>query len=119
MTITDPNGTVRQATVLAHGENEIRAVTADSDDVLVLRRVHGTWISEDLEPVVLQFEWQRGGAPHVPSEGDCVCPKELAAHLIQTLHSGSEGRESAVEDVYVFSREGVRVKIDPSEFGLG
>ena len=54
-----------------------------------------TWISEELEPVTIEFEWQRRQASHPCPEDDCVCPKELAASLISTLLGGGE-RDEAV-----------------------
>jgi hypothetical protein len=90
MTITYPNGTVLKAIALSHENNEIRAVTAGCDDVLVFTYVQGIWTSEDLEPVALKFEWQHGGEVPTPSEDDCVCPKELAIRLIQKLFGGDQ-----------------------------
>jgi hypothetical protein len=46
MTITYPNGTVLEAIMLSHEENEIRAIAAGCGDVLAFTRIHGTWISE-------------------------------------------------------------------------
>jgi hypothetical protein len=93
MTITYANGTVLKAIVLSHGEHEIRAVAGGRDDVLVFTRIHGTWISEEIEPVTIEFEWQRHGSSHTCSVDDCVCPKELAARLIATLLGGCEREE--------------------------
>src|SRR5674476_1370420 len=53
VTITYPNGTVLEAIVLSHEENEIRAIAAGCDDVLAFTRIHGTWISEEVEPVAI------------------------------------------------------------------
>lgn len=59
VTITYPNGAVLEAVVLSHADNEIRAIAAGSDEVLAFTRIHGTWISEDLEPVAVRFAWER------------------------------------------------------------
>ena len=111
MTITYPNGTVRKAIVLSHEDNELRAAAAGCDDVLTFTRVEGIWISEDLQPVTFEFEWQRRVASPVPREEDCICPGELADRLISGLHGGSEPREGGENKLYVFSPEGIRVAI--------
>ena len=85
MTITYLNGTVLEAIVQSHEENAIRAIAAGCEDVLVFTCIHGTWISEELEPVAIEFAWQRRGTSPSPSEDACVCPKALAARLIQSL----------------------------------
>src|ERR1039458_4973537 len=58
VTITYPNGIILEAIVLSHEENEIRAIAAGCDDVLAFTRIHGTWISEEIEPVAIEFAWQ-------------------------------------------------------------
>ena len=87
MTISYPNGTVLQAIVLSHDEHGIRANATGCDDVLAFTRIHDTWISEEIDPVTMTFEWQRSRRVPAPSEDDCVCPKDLAARLIQSLFS--------------------------------
>lgn len=90
MTITYPNRTALEAVVLSHVDNEIRAIAAGADEVLTLMRIHGVWVSEDLEPVAVRFAWERRPETRVYSEGDYVCSKGLAAHLIQLLFSDSD-----------------------------
>ena len=111
MTITYPNGTVLHAIVLAHEENELRAIAAGGDDVLVFTRIQGTWISEELEPVAFEFEWQRRVAPPSSSEDDYVCPKELADRLISTLFGSGEPDRTDADRLYAFDHEGSRVPI--------
>jgi hypothetical protein len=115
VTITYPDGTALEAIVLSHEENEIRAIAAGCDDVLAFTRIHGTWISEEIEPVAIEFAWQRRQKSPVTSEDDCVCPKELAARLIQSLFRGCEPKEAGSDALYMFSAEGNRVAISLSE----
>ena len=115
MTITYPNGTVLEAIVLSHEDNAIRAIAAGCDDVLVFTRINGTWISEELEPIAIEFAWQHRHASAVASEAACICPKALAARLIQSLLRGSEGEEVAAEAVCVSSPEGNRTAVRFSE----
>lgn len=112
VTITYPNGTLLKAIVLSHEENEIRAIAAGCDDVLAFTRFHGTWLWEEIEPVSIEFEWQASPAL---SEDNCVCPKELAARLVQTVLGACERDEAAADTLYVFSSEGARVAIRRSE----
>jgi len=67
VTITYLDGTVLEAIVLSHEDDEIRAMVAGWSDVLAYTRVHGTWISEETEPVAIEFAWQRRRKPPVPS----------------------------------------------------
>ena len=59
MTINYSNGTALEALVLSHDDHEIRAIAPGGEDALAFTRVHGTWISKELEPVTISFEWQR------------------------------------------------------------
>ena len=104
VTISYPNGTVLQAIVLSHDEHGIRANASGCDDVLAFTRIHNTWISEEIDPVTMTFEWQRTRRVPVPPEDHCVCPKDLAARLIQSLYSG-EDEEDVADTFYVFDPE--------------
>ena len=115
MTITYPNGTALKAVVLSREEEEIRAIAPGCDDVLAFTRIRGTWVSEELEPVTIQFEYQTAaGAPAEYSDDDYICPKELAASLIQTLLGACE-RDEAADGFYVFSPQGTSVGIHRTE----
>jgi hypothetical protein len=118
MTITYSNGTVLEAIVLAHEEEALRVAVAGEGDVRTFRRIHGVWISEECEPVAVEFAWQRRGASPALSEDDCICTKELATRLIQTLLGACERGEAAANTLYVFSSEGTRVAIHRSELEL-
>jgi hypothetical protein len=115
VTITYPNGTVLEAIVLSHEEEEIRAIAAGCSDALVFTRIHGQWISEEIEPVEIQFAWQRRVTTPSTSETACICPKALASRLIQSLFRGSDPEESESNTLYVFSAEGNRVAVSLSE----
>src|ERR1019366_4626540 len=115
MTIPYLNGTGLEAIVLSHEEDAIRAIAPGRDDVLVFTRVHGTWISEEIEPVAIEFAWQRRGNSPASTESACICPKTLAARLIQSLFRGCEPMVAEPETLYVFSPEGKRIPISISE----
>ena len=93
MTITYQNGIALKAIVLSQTETEIRAMPEASTDALVLTRANHTWVTEDLEPVAIRFDWEQVGAPPVPAIEDCICSPELAATLIYMLFAGSEADE--------------------------
>jgi hypothetical protein len=95
MRIQYANGTTMEAALLARTENTIRVAPQGGDDVLEFTHRNGVWISEDLEPVQIQFEWERRGRKPEISEADCVCPQDLAARLVHLLLSG-EQEESEV-----------------------
>jgi hypothetical protein len=118
VTITYPNGTALEAVVLSQEDHEIRAIAAGGDDVLAFTRIHGTWISEEIEPVTIEFAWERRRTSPAASEDTCICPKALAARLIQTLLAGGERDEVVADTLYVFNPEGRRVAIHLTELQL-
>lgn len=118
MTITYANGAVLDAVVLSQDENTIRAAVAGDADVHTLTHIHGTWISEDCEPVVVEFAWQSQRSPGNPSEADCVCSKALAARLIGMLWGGSAQDDSAADMVYALSGDGNRLGVNPKQVGI-
>jgi hypothetical protein len=99
VTITCPHGTVLEASLLSQHDNEIRAAAAGCDDTLVFTRFKSTWVSEDLEPVVIQFAWQRSKPFPVTSEDNCICSKELASRLINSLMHGCDPEGSGNPDL--------------------
>lgn len=115
MTITYPNGTVVQALLLARGNDTLRAIVTGDDDVRTFNRLEGTWMSEDLEPVRIEFAWQRRTGRDTPVETECVCSKKLASRLVSTLLAGSEGDDLIEDMLYVFSAEGNRVRIQGTQ----
>jgi hypothetical protein len=115
VTITYSNRIVLKAIVLSHEENEIRAIASGCPDVLVFYRIHGTWISEELEPVTIEFAWQRHRVTPTGSEADCVCPAELAARMIQLLFTEFEPGDGGPDTIHVFNAEDSRVALHRTE----
>jgi hypothetical protein len=80
--ITYCNGTTIEAVVLSRTEGHIRAVPEGAEDIHEFVSLQGTWVSShDLEPVRIEFAWERKKQNPVPSEQDCICPRELAGEL--------------------------------------
>ena len=90
MTIKYANGTKMEAVIVTRRENTIRVAVKGGDDLVEFTDVNGTWVSEDCEPVQIEFAWQRRERPIEYSEADFVCPQELAARLIHMLRAGEE-----------------------------
>ncbi len=98
MTITYSNGTRVEAIVLARQEDRLRVAIKDSDDLADFTLLNGTWVSEQLEPVQIAFEWQkRASTPTLP-ESDFICPQELASRLIHLLLAENPVEEEAVAE---------------------
>ena len=97
MIIKYPDGRLTEGFLLSRQENFMRVALESGDDVTEFVEVQGNWVSEDLEAVDIQFEWQRLPKKEaVPTEADCICSKELASHLIALLETDSE-EEKEVE----------------------
>jgi hypothetical protein len=105
------NGTAVDAILLSRQGDTLRAAIRGDEDVREFTRLSDGWVTEEFEPVVLEFEWQRNPAAEVPAEEDCICPKELAAKLLAKLRGGAEQPGAAVVKVYVFLADGTRKRI--------
>jgi hypothetical protein len=90
MILTYANGSKTEAMLLARSENKIRVAIPGNNDPMELTDVHGTWVSEDCEPVRVEFAWQRKTREEILSEADCICSHELAARLIHLLWNESD-----------------------------
>ena len=88
MKIRYQNGQAVEAVTLSRTEKSMRVVVPGSDDVLDLSRVGGTWITEDCEPVSIEYPSRRAPGATIREE-DCICPADLAAHLIHLLLNDS------------------------------
>jgi hypothetical protein len=88
MTIRYRNGSQQQAILLSRTESAIRVAILGSDDVVEFRALAECWISEDCEPVQIEFFPARHDADRIPTLDECVCSTELAADLIEKLFSG-------------------------------
>ena len=87
------DGRRTEAVLLARSENQLRVAIPGCDDPVELNDIHGTWVSDDCEPVRVEFAWEGTTREEVPPEADCICSPELAAHLIHLLWSGDETEE--------------------------
>jgi len=70
--------------------NRIRVAIPGSDDPLEITDVRGTWVTEDCEPVRVEFAWQKKTREQILTEADCICSHDLAARLLHLLWSADE-----------------------------
>src|SRR4051812_7239181 len=92
VTIRQTDGETVEGVVLTRTEYKMRVALKNAADAAVFVWVDGTWISEDSEPVDIEFEWRRHERREPVTEADCICPQELAARLIDGLVSGDDVR---------------------------
>jgi hypothetical protein len=90
MTIRYTDGRTLEAVLLSRTEKTLRVAAKNTDDVQVFTDINGTWVSEDCEPVRIDFEWQRHSREEAVAEADCICPQELASRLLYLLFSGTD-----------------------------
>jgi hypothetical protein len=96
MTIRYPDGTAIEGVILLRTANMMRVAVKGCDDAAEFINVHGTWISEDCEPVTMEYGPRRN-APTTLSEADCICSRALAAVLIDLLLTDSAEEEWAAQ----------------------
>ena len=118
MKIIYKNGTVVDAILMSRRGDTLRAAIRGDEDVREFTRVSDGWVSEDLAPVVLEFEWQRNSVAEVPAEEDCICSKELASKLIAKLQGETEPPRTPAVKVYVFFADGTRKTISMDQLNI-
>lgn len=111
MKIIYANGTVREALLLSCEGSRLRAAVSGEDDVRELTRIETGWITEEWEPVTVEFEWQRSLPAQIPKEEDCICPPELASSLKAALAGVPAEDDTPEPDLYVFAADGTRTRI--------
>ena len=89
MTIKYANGTMIQAVVVQRDDQRLRVAANGSDDVAEFTCADGTWLSEDRQPVQIEFQWQKRGSKPKFSEKRFICSRKLASRLIRSLVTGS------------------------------
>jgi hypothetical protein len=110
MTIRYADGKASEGITLARTADIMRVVVKDCEDVAEFINAHGTWISEDCEPVTMEHD-RLGSAAAALSEDDFICPQALAARLIDLLSTDSsedDWEEQATpqpsEDIFLSAR---------------
>jgi hypothetical protein len=88
MRIRYSNGNTAEAVLLARTNDSIRVEVQGGSDVVEFRQINGRWISEDCEPVEVEFAWMRPSQDPIVSIDDYICPPEVAERLIRMLFAG-------------------------------
>src|SRR6516225_7375869 len=96
MIIRYNNGQAFEAALLSRTQDSMRIALKGTDDVVELKQIHGVWVSEDCEPVRVDFEWQQQRPVEAVTEADCICSHDLAARLIHLLVSAEDQAPTAV-----------------------
>jgi hypothetical protein len=111
MTIRYTDGKTIEGIALARTANMMRVAVKGCDDVAEFINVHGTWISEDCEPVTMEYGPRQDTSITSLSEADFICPRALATRLIDLLSTSSaddewEGQATLQrpQDVFLFER---------------
>ena len=89
------NGKTSQGIALFQSEKTLRVALDGCEDIVELTRIHGHWVSEELEVVRLEPSWRVLRPVETLSEEDCVCSPELASRLIGSLLRGSQETKPA------------------------
>lgn len=84
MRISYQNGAVLEGIMLYRTEESMRVAVKGRDDVMDVRNVHGTWVSDECEPVTMEIgaSYQTGMEY---SDDEFICPRSLADQLISLL----------------------------------
>ncbi|HXS96765.1 MAG TPA: hypothetical protein VN736_19325 [Candidatus Limnocylindrales bacterium] len=88
MIITYQNGLSLEGVALSRTDSTMRVAFRDQEDPVDFSLLNGAWVSEDCEPVTIQFVARRAATP--TTEEECICAPDLAARLIAMLHTDSE-----------------------------
>jgi hypothetical protein len=94
MTIQYSNGTKIEAILLSRDGERMRVAVDGSADAVEFTQRGDVWISDDCEPVRVEFAWQKKSRQELIDEADCVCSHSLAARLIHLLLNGAAGEPS-------------------------
>jgi hypothetical protein len=85
MTIHRADGHRIEAALLARYQHAVRVAVQGGDDAVEFKEWHGTWISEDCEPVRIDFDYDERASE--PSSQECafLCSPERARRVVGVL----------------------------------
>ncbi len=88
MFITFSDGTKLEARIYTQTGQTMRVALQGVNDLVDFTCIRGQWVSENCEPVDIEFEWQRISTKKYVTEADYICSQELASLLVQYRLSG-------------------------------
>ena len=92
MIVTYQNGSSVEGVALFQSEDTLRVAFQTQEDVVAFHKLRGVWVSEDCEPVTVEFGSRRTAPPAAVE--DCICSAELAARLVELLYTDSSRAEA-------------------------
>ena len=90
VTISNTGGRVLQGLILSRTGTTMRVAVNGFEDAEQFTCVKGTWISENCEPVEIQFEWRRHALTEPISDAGSRCSEEMANRFVHVVVSGGE-----------------------------
>jgi len=106
MRIRYQNGTSFEGITLLRTDEVVRVAVRGQDDAMEFTRIHGTWVSEDCEPVTMEVGMNRTTTEDYTDQ-DFICSPELASHLVRLLFTDSS--EDLLDDQSVLRTAGTVV----------
>ena len=96
MTSHRADGIRIEAALLARYQHTVRVAVRGADDAVEFNEWNGTWISEDCEPVWIEFDWDERSAE--PSSQECafLCSPERGRRVIDALRSDERKNREAL-----------------------
>ena len=94
MIIRYSDGQTFEAVLLSSTETTMRLAPEGHDDIVELTHINDIWVSDECEPVQVDFCFPRRATTTDVKEEDCICSHALAAQLIRMLHPGDEDLEA-------------------------
>ena len=79
------NGAVIECITLFRTETRMRVAVHDREDSMDLTNIHGTWVTDDCEPVIMETGTTFFKTVVEYSDDEFICPRPLADHLISLL----------------------------------
>jgi hypothetical protein len=90
MTIRYNDGQTSEAVLVSSTETNIRLAAEGREDIVELTRINDIWVSDECEPVQVDFSFPRRATITDVKEEDCICSHALAARLIRMLYPEDE-----------------------------
>ncbi|HEY2013630.1 MAG TPA: hypothetical protein VGH38_09030 [Bryobacteraceae bacterium] len=101
MIITLLGGQKVAAVIYTSTGTTMRVAIEGAEDLVDFSYISGQWVSENCQPVEVEFAWQNVAQSEIVTEAECICPAEVASALVDLLWKG--GADEGVEPLAVGS----------------
>ena len=85
MTSNPQDGRTTEAIFLNVSKNVVRLAAKGTDNVAVFRKVQGSWVSEECEPVIFTLAKKGSKVEVTFSDKEFICSVAFASRLIDVL----------------------------------